>query len=215
MLHPHIPEDLKHFGKHLFATFLGLLMALGMESWHQSHGHAKAAQHSRAFIARELESNRRELDRELASIQKCLPALDKMRRALEARLGERQGPIEDFLSMEDLSVSIATLRSASWEATVATQAIAHMESWRVERIANSFALQKDLEALHAQFFQRLLALVRQAENDRAGVHLARLPEPQARQMLGDLREAMVSLGVIRTSVQGLEKAMAGALEACR
>ena len=54
MLHPHVPEDLKHFGKHLFATFLGLLMALGLESWHQSHLHAEAARHSRAFIAREL-----------------------------------------------------------------------------------------------------------------------------------------------------------------
>ncbi len=215
MLHPHIPEDIKHFGKHLFATFLGLLMALGLESWHQRHLHAGAAQHSRAFIARELEANRRELDRELASIQKCLPALDKMRKALEARLGERRGPTEDFLSMEDLRVSIATLRCASWEATVATQSIAHMESWRVERIANSFALQKDLEAVHAQFLQRLFALVRQAENDRGGVFLAKLPKPQARQMLGDLREAMVSLGVIRTSVQELEKAMAVALEACR
>ena len=208
MLHPHVPEDLKHFGKHLFATFLGLLMALGLESWHQSHLHAEAARHSQAFIARELE-------RELDSVHKCLPALDRMRKSLEARLGDRRGPAQAFLSMEDLRVSIATLRNASWEASVATQSVAHMESWRVERIANTFALQKDLEAIHAQFLQRLFALVRQAENDRGGVLLAKLPAPQARQMLGDLREAMVSLGVIRASVQGLQKAMAGALEACR
>ena len=215
MLHPHVPEDLKHFGKHLFATFLGLLMALGLESWHQSHLHAEAARHSQAFIARELEANRRELERELDSVHKCLPALDRMRKSLEARLGDRRGPAQAFLSMEDLRVSIATLRNASWEASVATQSVAHMESWRVERIANTFALQKDLEAIHAQFLQRLFALVRQAENDRGGVLLAKLPAPQARQMLGDLREAMVSLGVIRRSAQDLDKAMAGALEACR
>jgi len=214
MLHPHIPEDLKHFGKHLFATFLGLLMALGLESWHQSHLHAEAARHSRAFIARELEVNRRELEKEQASIRKCLPALDRMCKSLETRLGERRGPTQDFLSMEELRVNIATLRNASWEASVATQSVAHMESWRVERIANTFALQKDLEAIHAQFLQRLFALVRQAENDRGGVLLAKLPAPQARQMLGDLREAMVSLGVIRRSAQDLDKAMASALEAC-
>lgn len=28
MLHPHVPEGLKHFSKHMFATFVGLVMAL-------------------------------------------------------------------------------------------------------------------------------------------------------------------------------------------
>ena len=215
MLHPHIPEDLKHFGKHLFATFLGLLMALGLESWHQSHLHAEAARHSRAFIARELEANRRELGSEQDSIRKFLPALDQMRKSLEACLGERRACAEDVLSMKELRVSIATLRNASWEASVATQAIAHMESWRVERIANTFALQKDLEAIHAQFLQRLFALARQAQNDRGDVRLTSLPKSLARQMLGDLREARVSMGAIYQSAQELDKAMAGALEACR
>ena len=57
MLHPHIPEELTHFGKHLFATFLGLLMAVGLESCHQEHTRAKIAKIQLEDVEQEIRSN--------------------------------------------------------------------------------------------------------------------------------------------------------------
>jgi len=54
MLHPHIPHDLKEFSKHLFATFLGLLMALGLEQWREHRVEVKVTQEALAAVKNEL-----------------------------------------------------------------------------------------------------------------------------------------------------------------
>ena len=66
MLQSYLP-DIKLFLKHLLATFLGLLMALGMEQWHEHYRETKWA---RAFLQQilvDLRQNRIDLKDTLAA----------------------------------------------------------------------------------------------------------------------------------------------------
>lgn len=54
MHHPHVPHELKDFSKHLFATFLGLLMALGLEQWREHRHEAKVAKQALQAVKTEM-----------------------------------------------------------------------------------------------------------------------------------------------------------------
>ncbi len=57
MLHPHVPEDLKHFARHLLAVFLGLLMALALEQWREHAHETRVAAEYMTRIDHELRQN--------------------------------------------------------------------------------------------------------------------------------------------------------------
>ncbi|BDU78462.1 hypothetical protein [Mesoterricola sediminis] len=90
MLHPHVPDSVRGFTKHLFATFLGLLMALGLESCAE---HGRERRMTRAFLERvhaELVRNL-ETDREMAvSMQACQTADEEALRQVQAALDARK-----------------------------------------------------------------------------------------------------------------------------
>ena len=56
MLHPHIPE-MKSFAKHLFATFLGLLMAIGLEQWRERRHERHVTEQATLQVEAELKTN--------------------------------------------------------------------------------------------------------------------------------------------------------------
>ncbi|BDU73748.1 hypothetical protein [Mesoterricola silvestris] len=82
MLHPHVPDTLKHFGKHLLATFLGLLMALGLEQWREHRHDAKVASEALRAVDAEMAEN---LDRARTQIARCEASLKSLSE-VEARL---------------------------------------------------------------------------------------------------------------------------------
>jgi len=215
MLHPHVPEDLKHFGKHLFATFLGLLMALALESWHQSHQHAKTAEFARTFITRELEANRAEVKVEMESIHREGPKILNAIKALEQRVGEAPAEPKCELPKEQFALSLATLPTSSWEASVATQSFSYMEPWRVEKIAQAFTIQRSLQNTHTLLVPRLFSLSRLSPVVAGQIRLDQVSQAQASAILGDLREAMIALNSAYTTAKELDQAMAEAIKACR
>lgn len=111
---PHLPEEIKPFGKHLFATFLGLLMALGLESWHQEHQAKARALSQMEQVEKELRHN----DAMLARLQKDLGQVVQVQQtAIDAvrdfqrthQLGPRCG------SLDTAQFNFAT---SAWEAAV-------------------------------------------------------------------------------------------------
>ncbi|MBB5205171.1 hypothetical protein HNQ51_002490 [Inhella inkyongensis] len=56
-LHPHIPHQVKQFAEHLFATFLGLLMALALEQWREHRHELKIAGQALEGVRAELLAN--------------------------------------------------------------------------------------------------------------------------------------------------------------
>lgn len=90
MLHPHVPESVGSFAKHLFATFLGLLMALGLESgaehWRERRMTREFLERVHAELVRNLET-----DREMAaSMQVCLTSDEEALRQVQAALDARK-----------------------------------------------------------------------------------------------------------------------------
>lgn len=130
MLHPHVPEALHGFGKHLFATFLGLLMALGLESCHQEHERKKIAATALADVEREIRSNLLEVQKVIQAYKETPDALQKgidfFNTIREARLSNRpwSSPAKEFTLSGSYSFSPATIRSSAWSMALASQSVA-------------------------------------------------------------------------------------------
>ena len=69
MLHPHVPEELRHFGKHLFATSLERLKTFGLEQWREQCQEARLSRESLHRIEVELRRNREDLARSTGSLR--------------------------------------------------------------------------------------------------------------------------------------------------
>ena len=85
MLHPHVPEELKHFGKHLFATFLGLLMALGLEQWREHRHDAQIAREALEAVQVELQEDVAGMEANLKRCDTSLESLARLDQALDGR----------------------------------------------------------------------------------------------------------------------------------
>lgn len=139
MLHPHVPDDVKHFTKHLFATFLGLLMALGLESWREHSVEKRMAREHLEQVEAELARNRKELDERLAEIASERDTLQDYVQRFSEAIRERQNgrrvqlPQRPKLQTPDLS-----FYGSAWETAKSTGAIRHMEPARLQRISTVY-----------------------------------------------------------------------------
>ena len=148
MLHPHIPEDLKHFGKHLFATFLGLLMALGLEQWRGHHHESRIAPQALAQVEAELEQNRRELERRVKTNESEMAPMkayvDGFAKAVRARRnGHRMGlPVRPELQMPDFFFT-----SSAWEAAKSLGLLRHLSPDRTQRMSAAYTAMLRVEEI--------------------------------------------------------------------
>ena len=146
MLHPHIPEDLKHFGKHLFATFLGLLMALGLEQWREHQHESKIAHQALVQVEAELEQNRRELERRMKTNESEMAPMktyvDGFTEAVQARRnGHRMDlPVRPVLQMPDFFFTCS-----AWEAAKSLGLLRHLSPDRTQRISEAYAAMHRVE----------------------------------------------------------------------
>jgi len=200
MLHPHVPEGLKHFSTHLFATFLGLLMALGLESCHQRHLQKESAHRAMEAVQAELRGNRKELEDCIPTIDSSLKDLGAMLRSLEdLRAHKSDGKtIPPF----QLNLSLPDLGSAAWEASVAAQAVHFMDFEQVECLSRAYVTQKYVESQEPALLedlQHLGALVLEKHEDSKEI-----PDRQLEDIILRLRTTVVRLGTLR---QGCNAAM--------
>ena len=130
MMHPHIPEALHGFGKHLFATFLGLLMAVGLESCHQEHERHKLAMASLVDVEREIQSNLAEVQNVVLKYKKTpeqfQKAIDLLTTIRDARVSHHrwQPPKGDTVIDTTFTFAPATIKSAAWSMALASQSVA-------------------------------------------------------------------------------------------
>ncbi len=139
MLHPHIPEDLKHFGKHLLATFLGLLMALGLEQWREHHVEAKRAEQALAGVETELRENLALIQRQTSRSEvsaRTAESLDAYIGGLIAakRRGRTLPPPPD---LKDLGIAPNFYMDA-WETLKGLGVLHHLPPERARRISRAY-----------------------------------------------------------------------------
>jgi hypothetical protein len=140
MLHPHVPEELKHFGKHLFATFLGLLMALGLEQWREHRHEVRLSEESLRRIEAELRRNRADTAQRLAQVESEFPANEAYYRDLERVVAERRAgrkgplPVRPKLHNPDFSFTWS-----AWESARSTGGLRHIDPARLQRISEAYA----------------------------------------------------------------------------
>jgi hypothetical protein len=182
MLHPHVPEELKHFGKHLFATFLGLLMALGLEQWREHHHEAKQASLALATVEAELRSDLARVDQESRRCEQSLrnaEALDTYLAALIA--AKREG--KALLALEEPpTMGIAlNFSTDAWETFKGLGALRHVAPDRAQRLSKAYlrlgVMQQHLEShpVLRQIPASLFLLMEQPERFR-NLDLARLEQ---------------------------------------
>ncbi len=140
MLHPHVPEELRHFGKHLFATFLGLLMALGLEQWREHRLEARLSRESLHRIEAELRRNREGTAQRLAQVAAERPAMEaysqELERAVAARRLGRKGAMPQRPSLHNPDFSFTW---SAWETARSTGSLRRVDSGRLQRLAEVYS----------------------------------------------------------------------------
>jgi hypothetical protein len=193
MLHPHVPEGLKHFSKHMFATFLGLVMALGFESCHQRHLQHARAHRAMDAVRAEIKANRKELETSIPSVDATIKNLDKTLQSIQAarhRKGEgcEIAPFQINLVLPDFS-------SAAWEASVAAQAVHYMEFEQVESLSRAYLAQKFVENQQPSLLEDLQHLGALPLDN--GKELKGLQEKQLDEIVKTLLSTQVRLNTLR------------------
>jgi hypothetical protein len=139
MLHPHVPREFKNFSIHLFATFLGLLMALGLEQWREHHVETVRMKENLQLIRNELVTNRtdiRENVDKMVESQKSFNAIDGIFEKLvrERRAGRA---FKDSNNIK-LDIHIFPFRLSAWENAKAGGALRNLESEKMGVLANVY-----------------------------------------------------------------------------
>jgi hypothetical protein len=199
------------------ATALGLLIALGIDQWKTNRSQRAVVQQCQSFLARDLTANREDLARELGSLQLAAKGLQGLRKLIQARVQgpvPADSPVRKTFNPSSLSIQIATLHSASWDAAVANQAVSHMDQWRVEKVAKAFTLQKSFQEIRSLalskmgFFFKTVPLLDPKQPDL-------FTPKELRELTAQMEEFIVFFASWKESAQELNNAMGEALQACQ
>jgi hypothetical protein len=138
-LHPHVPYEFKNFSIHLIATFLGLLMALGLEQWHEHHVEMARMNENLQLIRNELQTNRTDIQdnmNKMVESQKSFESIDGIFKKLvqERRAGHA---FKDSINIK-LGIYIFPFRLSAWENAKAGGALRNLESDKMGVLANVY-----------------------------------------------------------------------------
>ena len=209
MLHPHVPDSLKHFGKHMLATFLGLLVALGMESWHQEHQRKAVAREALASVLAEVRSNQEYL-KGLAASQRDAPArlqkfIDLLESLQDARASHRSWKLPAITLNLHLSHNSGAFRTAAWNMALASQSVQRFPRGQAESLT---AFYEDLKRFQAFLDQPADYSASTAIGDVASAEafearLKRLDPEDLRQLIWKFRELSVRGNLVCQWASGL------------
>jgi hypothetical protein len=136
---PHVPHapirSIREFLTHIGIVTIGILIALGLEQAVEAHHRAERAQEARDGFRRELADNR-------SQVEDVLQAMPGVRKdiALEIAKLTAQSSDQDAAKLRLPGLHFDLTSSASWEAAVATQALADLPYDDVHRYAEAFAV---------------------------------------------------------------------------
>jgi hypothetical protein len=139
IMHPHVPRELKSFTIHLFATFLGLLMALGLEQWREHHVEIARMKENLQLIRNEIGTNRTDIQEtvdKMVESQKSYEAIDEI---FEKLIRERRAGrvFKDLINIK-LEIHIFPFRLSAWENAKAGGALRNLESEKMAVLANVY-----------------------------------------------------------------------------
>ncbi len=182
------------------ATAIGLLLALGLDQWKTARAQQVAARQAEVLLVTELKLNREEVRREVEVMRSGLAKLRPVQQTL------LRGGSLDKRPLEHLQLSMATLRSSAWQTGMATQAVTHLESGRLARLSEAFALQQDLDRVHQTLMTQIPTMTR--------LLLAKAPE-RSPNFAPDLAALISFFEMDLGSAQETLKAYETALAACQ
>lgn len=147
MLHVHPPENIRHFAKHMLATFLGLLMALGLEQWREHRQERQVLREAMEAVQEELAQNQETLTR---SIQRCetsrtslralLPQVDGL---IQAR--KRGGPLP---AVSECAIGTSwTLSSDAWSALKAMGLLRALPAAKVKALSHAYGSAESMDQM--------------------------------------------------------------------
>lgn len=152
-LHPHVPHELKDFSKHLFATFLGLLMALGLESWHQEHTRTKAAAESYRSLLEEIQANQKEADLLTKEYDKAIASnqatLSWLAQVVRARRHNPNAPLPPDMKM-GIWKPDAAYRTSAWSVAVAAQHVGRFPQGKMRPLTEYYEAIRTLQTFQDQ-----------------------------------------------------------------
>lgn len=139
-LHPHASENIRHFGKHLLATFLGLLMALALEQWREHRQEARTAEESLRRIEEELRWDRNETARRLADIEAERPLMEAYCNELERTLGARgeKHPVS-LPPRPEVNNPDFSFTWSAWESARSTGILRQIDPARLQRLSEVYS----------------------------------------------------------------------------
>lgn len=204
-------ENIKHFAKSLFATFLGLLMALALESWHQERYQRNLAQGALASVLREAEADRKAL-RDLGAANKDLPGnlgnfialLESFR---DARARHRPWkPVESSMNLS-INHSAGNLKSSAWTMALANQSVQRFPRAQAEELADFYQQLGRFQAFLDQpvDYSPVAALGEIGSTETLKLRLERLGDGELERMVWNLRQLKVRFDMIRMWSEGMAR----------
>ena len=152
MLHPHAPEGLKGLGKHILATFLGLLMALGLENWREHRHEASLLREALNRVNAELLENQKDLQERLPVLedeQKPLEAYaEAMNLAAHAAPGKAVFPQRPQLKNLDFNFNFS-----AWESAKAAGLLRQLDPERLQRLSQAYTTMQRVVQVYDQMVQ--------------------------------------------------------------
>ena len=152
MLHPHVSEEIKSFSKHLFATFLGLLMALGLEQWAEHRREHRLAQGFLRSIQADLVWNLKAVRTLEVTFRQCQENDKAAIAMIEAVLGaKRKGVKPPTILREGSYRADFKFTTAAWDAAKASGAFREMPPALLQELSELFSTMKRVEDLQDRF----------------------------------------------------------------
>jgi len=140
--HPHLPASFRDFLKAMGATFVGLLMALALESWHQEHRAHSISMAQLASVKAELRQNREFLVR----LEKNLTPIVESQKGIKAYLAASP---EEQRKMAKPNVDMAQLNLlfSAWDSAVVLGIQRHLRPEQTQALGALYASMKRIQAL--------------------------------------------------------------------
>ncbi len=202
-------ENLKHFAKSLVATFLGLLMALGLESWNRERLQQRAAKAALASVMREAEANRKALH-DLATTNQDLPRNLKLTIAAleslqDARTRRQPWVLPENFGNLSIKHTAGSLKSSAWGMALADQSVQRFPKAQAETLASIYQQLGRLQAFLDQpvDYTPVSALGDVATAEDLKARLERLSPSELERIIWNLRELKVRFEMIHMWAEGM------------
>jgi len=158
---PKPAHSLREFLTEIGTITIGILIALGLEAAVEAWRNHELVEHARADLRSELNEDREAVAHTVRQEQGVVGALDILAQYGRQRLaGEKPEPPKDLT----FSLTFKPMKMAAWDATVATQALAHMPYAEAQAVSRAYAGSRNFNDFEADAIRHYFELSTLPEN---------------------------------------------------